>query len=163
MTWCLLTNSLPAGKFTAVNCGNVTNLKKVINDATEEKRLKMAAMYYLFLLKYSWFTILCSFQVCSIVMQLHAPAWLLSSVGFFATLWIVAHQASLSKGFPRQEYWSGLPFPPPGDLPDPRDRTSISCIAGRFFTHQAIREAHMCVCVCVCVCVFFFRLFCIIG
>ena len=53
MTWCLLTNSLPAGKFTAVNCGNVTNLKKVINDATEEKRLKMAAMYYLFLLKYS--------------------------------------------------------------------------------------------------------------
>ena len=31
----------------------------------------------------------------------------------------VAHQAPLSMGFPRQEYWSGLPFPPPGDLPDP--------------------------------------------
>ena len=31
----------------------------------------------------------------------------------------VAHQALLSMGFPRQEYWSGLPFPPPGDLPDP--------------------------------------------
>ena len=31
----------------------------------------------------------------------------------------VAHQAPLSVGFPRQEYWSGLPFPPPGDLPDP--------------------------------------------
>ena len=36
-----------------------------------------------------------------------------------ATPWTVAHQAPLSKGFPRQEYWSGLPFPSPGDLPDP--------------------------------------------
>ena len=35
------------------------------------------------------------------------------------TPWIVAHQASLSMGFSRREYWSGLPFPPPGDLPDP--------------------------------------------
>ena len=35
------------------------------------------------------------------------------------TLWTVAHQALLSMGFPRQEYWSGLPFPPPGDLPNP--------------------------------------------
>ena len=35
------------------------------------------------------------------------------------TLWIVAHQAPLSMGFFRQEYWSGLPFPSPGDLPDP--------------------------------------------
>ena len=33
--------------------------------------------------------------------------------------WIVAHQAPLSMGFPRQEYWSELPFPPPGALPDP--------------------------------------------
>ena len=36
-----------------------------------------------------------------------------------ATPWTVAHRAPLSKGFPRQEYWSGLPFPSPGDLPDP--------------------------------------------
>ena len=35
------------------------------------------------------------------------------------TPWTVAHQALLSVGFPRQEYWGGLPFPPPGDLPDP--------------------------------------------
>ena len=35
------------------------------------------------------------------------------------TPWTVAYQASLSMGFSRQEYWSGLPFPPPGDLPDP--------------------------------------------
>ena len=35
------------------------------------------------------------------------------------TSWIVARQAPLSMGFSLQEYWSGLPFPPPGDLPDP--------------------------------------------
>ena len=37
----------------------------------------------------------------------------------FATLWPVAPQAPLSMGFSRQEYWSGLPFPSPGDLPNP--------------------------------------------
>ena len=42
-----------------------------------------------------------------------------SRVQLFAILWTVAHQASLLMGFPRQEYWSGLPFPPPSDLPDP--------------------------------------------
>ena len=42
-----------------------------------------------------------------------------SCVQLFATPWIVAHQAPLSMGLFRQEYWSGLPFPPPGDLPDP--------------------------------------------
>ena len=44
---------------------------------------------------------------------------LLSRVRLFATLWTVTHQAPLSLGFSRQEYWSGLPCPPPGDLPDP--------------------------------------------
>ena len=43
----------------------------------------------------------------------------LSHVWLFATLWTVAYQAYLSMGFSRQEYWSGLPFPSPGDLPDP--------------------------------------------
>ena len=42
----------------------------------------------------------------------------LSRVQLFATLWTVAYQAPLSLGFSRQEYWSGLPFPSPGDLPD---------------------------------------------
>ena len=44
---------------------------------------------------------------------------LLSHVRLFATPWTVANQAPLSMGFSRQEYWSGLPFPSPGDLPDP--------------------------------------------
>ena len=43
----------------------------------------------------------------------------LSRVRLFATPWTVACQAPLSMGFSRQEYWSGLPFPSPGDLPDP--------------------------------------------
>ena len=42
-----------------------------------------------------------------------------SRVRLCATPWTVARQAPLSLGFSRQEYWSGLPFPPPGDLPDP--------------------------------------------
>ena len=44
---------------------------------------------------------------------------MLSHVRLFVIPWTVAHQAPLSMGFPRQEHWSGLPFPPPGDLPDP--------------------------------------------
>ena len=43
----------------------------------------------------------------------------LSHVWLFATTWTVAYQAPPSMGFSRQEYWSGLPFPPPGDLPNP--------------------------------------------
>ena len=43
----------------------------------------------------------------------------LSHVRLFATPWTVAYQAPPSVGFSRQEYWSGLPFPSPGDLPDP--------------------------------------------
>ena len=43
---------------------------------------------------------------------------LFSRVQLFVTLWSVAHQAPLSMGFSRQEHWSGLPCPPPGDLPD---------------------------------------------
>ena len=42
----------------------------------------------------------------------------LSRVRLFVTLWTVAYQAPPSMGFSRQEYWSGLPFPSPGDLPD---------------------------------------------
>ena len=44
----------------------------------------------------------------------------LSCVGLFASPWTVAYQTPPSMGFSRQEYWSGLPFPSPGDLPNPR-------------------------------------------
>ena len=45
----------------------------------------------------------------------------------FVTPWTVTHQAPLSLGFPRQEYWSGLPFPYPGDLPDPGIEPRVLC------------------------------------
>ena len=57
--------------------------------------------------------------------------------GFFSTPWTVARQAPLSMGFPRQEYWSGLPFPSQGDLPHPGiEPASVSCFAGGFFTTE---------------------------
>ena len=52
-------------------------------------------------------------------MQSEKKVKLLSHVRLFATPWTVAYQASQSMGFSRQEYWSGLPLPSPGDLPDP--------------------------------------------
>ena len=65
------------------------------------------------------------------------PAQSVSHFWLFATLWTVAHQAPLSMGFPRQEYWSELPCPPPGDLPKPGiELTSLGspALAGRFLT-----------------------------
>ena len=61
----------------------------------------------------------------------------LSHVQLFATRWTVAYQASPSMGFSRQEYWSGLPFPSPGESSQPRDRTRVSCIGGRRFNPWA--------------------------
>ena len=54
----------------------------------------------------------------------------------FVTPWTVAHQAPLSMGFSRQEYWSGLPFPTPGDPPNPGIEPMslvFPASAGRFF------------------------------
>ena len=62
-----------------------------------------------------------------------------SCVQLFATLWTVACQAPLSRRLSRQEYWSGLPCPPPGDLPDSgiRPESVISpALAGGFFTTE---------------------------
>ena len=50
---------------------------------------------------------------------IHSLFLSLSQVPLFLTPWTVAYQAPSSMGFSRQEYWSGLPFPSPGDLPDP--------------------------------------------
>ena len=51
---------------------------------------------------------------------------------FFGTPWTVAHQTLLSFRFPRQEYWSGFPFPSPGDLPDPGIKSKSPALAGVF-------------------------------
>ena len=52
------------------------------------------------------------------------------------TPWTVTHQLPLSMGFPRQEYWSGLPFPFPGDLPDPGVKPMSHALAGGYFTPE---------------------------
>ena len=54
----------------------------------------------------------------------------------FATLCTIACQAPLSMGFSRQDYWSGLPFPSPGHLPDPGIKRVSPVLAGRFFTTE---------------------------
>ena len=51
--------------------------------------------------------------------EFHLKVKSLSRVQLFVTPWTLAYQTSLSMGFSRQEYWSGLPFPSPGDLPNP--------------------------------------------
>ena len=61
-----------------------------------------------------------------------------SRVQLFATPWTVACQALLSMGFPRQEYWSGLPFPSPRDLPDLRIKPTFPALADRFFTAEPL-------------------------
>ena len=61
---------------------------------------------------------------------------LLCCVQLFVTPWIVAHQAPLSTEFSRQEFWSGLPGPRPGDLPDPGIEPALSFTAGTFFTAE---------------------------
>ena len=66
----------------------------------------------------------------------------LSCVQLFATLWTVAHQAPLSREFPRQENWSGSPFPPPGDLPDPSIKPASPALAGGFFTAKPPGKPH---------------------
>ena len=67
-----------------------------------------------------------------------------SHVQLFSALWTVAHQTLLSMGFSRQEFWSGLTSPPPGDFPDPGiepvSLTSPALAAG-FFTTSTTREA----------------------
>ena len=72
------------------------------------------------------------------------PACMISHVQLFETPWTVACQAPLSMGFPRQEYWSGLPFPPPGDLPYPGIKLmslESLALASEFFTTSTTWEA----------------------
>ena len=67
-----------------------------------------------------------------------------SRVQLCATLWTIAHQSLLSMGFFRQEYWSGLPCPPPGDLPDPEIKPATltsPVLADGFFTNSTTWEA----------------------
>ena len=64
-----------------------------------------------------------------------------SCVRLFVTPWTVALQAPLFMGFSSQEYWNGLPFPSPGDIPNPGIKPESPALAGKFFTSSATWEA----------------------
>ena len=66
-------------------------------------------------------------------------------VPLFAAPWTVAHQASLSMGFPRREYWSELPGPSPGDLPDPGIEPVSPALASGFFPAESPGKPLICV------------------
>ena len=65
---------------------------------------------------------------------------MLSRVPLFATAWTVASQAPLPMKFSRQEYWGKLPFPLPGDLPNPRTEPASPASAGIVFTTEPSRK-----------------------
>ena len=78
-------------------------------------------------------------KIQNILEHMHTKECLVikSCVKLFGTLQTIAHQAPLSMGFSGQEYWSGLPFPPPGDLPNPGIELASpvsTAFAGGFFT-----------------------------
>ena len=94
---------------------------------------------------------LCKFLLYSKINQVYTYVCVFmlsrfSHVQLFAILWTAVHQAPLSMGFSRKEYWSGLLFPPLGDLPDPEiELASLTspALAGRFFTPSASWEAYI--------------------
>ena len=75
-----------------------------------------------------------------ILLLLHGMVYVvaqsLSYVRLFVTPWTAARHAPLSIRLPRQEYWSGSPFPPPGHLPNPGIERESPALAGRFFTTE---------------------------
>ena len=78
----------------------------------------------------------------------------LSHVRFFVTPWTIARQAPLSMEFSRQKYWTGLPFPPLGDLPHPgTEPMSLALQADSLPLSHWGNYIYVCVCVCVCVCI----------
>ena len=105
-----------------------------------------------------------SIHILIVQLNVAVVVQLLNRVQLFVTPWTVAYQAHLSKEFPRQEYWSGLPFPSPGDLPDPGieptspawqgDSLPLShLVSPQLNVHVSLWTKvapHMCVCVCVC-------------
>ena len=105
--------------------------------------LQLSLMSFIFCIFRMKFDFWASFLGASKVFSLSRCSQSPSCVRLSATPWPVARQAPLSMGFSSQEYWSGLPLPPPGSSP-PRDWTHVSCvccIAGEIFTCWATGDA----------------------
>ena len=94
------------------------------------------------LLKSSWLVLSAFAFIQNSWLYMHMCSTAQSCLTLFDP-WTIACQAPLSMGFSQQEYWSGLPCPPPGDLPDPgTDPSSLTspALTGRFFTNWATGE-----------------------
>ena len=104
-----------------------------------ERKNKKQGMKYVFNVVHLILELKASQHLSCIMMWdiiLYLVAQSLASVQLSVTPWTVANQASLSMGFSRQEYWSGVPCPPPGDLPDPGIESRSPALAGGFFTSK---------------------------
>ena len=84
---------------------------------------------------YNCVTLLYTWKEHNIVNQLYYTQSL-SRVRLFVAPWTIALQAPLSLGFSRREYWSGLPFPSPGHLPNPGIKPTSPALADGFFTAE---------------------------
>ena len=118
---------------------------KILLSATSAKEMVLHGHNFLFVSVISlippWLTCLnwTHPDLVLLLMSLGVHTRVLSHVWLFVTLWTEARKASLSMGFSRQEYWGGLPGPPPGDLPDPgiKPTSPASPVsAGRYFTSK---------------------------
>ena len=97
------------------------------------------------------------FFTISTTWEFHAMLRRFSSVWLFVTPWTVAHQVPLFMGLSRQEHWSRLPCPPPGDLLDPGIKPAFlmsTALAGRFFTTSTTWGAHASLLVLLSICQF---------
>ena len=107
-----------------------------------------------------------SIHILTVQLNVAVVVQLLNRVQLFVTPWTIAYQAPPSQEFPRQEYWNGLPFPSPGDLPDPGiEPTSPAwqvdslplnhLVSPQLNVHVSLWTKvapHICECVCVCLC-----------
>ena len=90
-----------------------------MSDPEESQFVLNKSLFISFLgLFYTSDPLLCLYEMPK-CLNLCVVVWSLSHVRLFATPWTLAHQAPLSMGFPKQEHWSGMLFPSPGDLPNP--------------------------------------------
>ena len=99
-------------------------------EVTQEVKHVASSFQIVQLFPWTWFVVditVAMLCLCSGA-QLFSCVWLCRPVDW-------AHPALLCVGFPRQEYWNGLPFPSPGALPDPGIEPQLSCIADRFLYH----------------------------
>ena len=113
-----------------------------ISMSSSEKYLFRSSVHFL-----SWFICLFVFalglyEFFIYLEYLPLLCWSLSHVCLFVTLWNVAHQAPLSMEFSRQEYWSGVPCPPPGDLPDPGLKSESPELQADFLLSESPVSSH---------------------